>query len=231
DSYDGTTPLPVLFAFHGCSSGNRGTSIENTEWMNLTRNSSLASEYIRAVPVSADTNGCWSYNADIGRAKSVYDDLVENYCVDLSRVFATGHSSGAQFISQLLLSNRTADAQHFGFKGVAPVASSDYGPMTGPIAVMYIQGKKDAERGHGDGHETVEQFRATNSCGGASSPYSMVAGCQSEGTMVDPGCIEYSGCAAPTIWCSHNDPHYGGTMHGVPCFAVTAMHDFFNSLP
>ena len=49
--------------------------------------------------------------------------------------------------------------------------------------------------------------------------------------MVDPGCIEYSGCAAPTIWCSHNDPHYGGTMHGVPCFAVTAMHDFFNSLP
>jgi polyhydroxybutyrate depolymerase len=34
----------------------------------------------------------------------------------------------------------------------------------------------------------------------------------------------------PTIWCSHNDPNYSGTQHGVPCFAMKAMADFFTSL-
>jgi len=35
----------------------------------------------------------------------------------------------------------------------------------------------------------------------------------------------------PTIWCSHNDPSYSGTEHGVPCFAIKAMSDFFGGLP
>jgi hypothetical protein len=35
----------------------------------------------------------------------------------------------------------------------------------------------------------------------------------------------------PTIWCSHNDPSYSGTQHGIPCFAIKAMYDFFGTLP
>jgi len=96
--------------------------------------------------------------------------------------------------------------------------------------VMYIQGYMDKERNNGDGHETVERFRAANSCGSSSADYDEVMGCQSSGTSVDPGCVVYDGCAAPTIWCSHNDPQYGGTYHGVPCFAMTAMGDFFAGL-
>ena len=45
----------------------------------------------------------------------------------------------------------------------------------------------DTERGNGDGHETVERFRAANSCGSTSMPYSDVAGCQSGATSVEPG--------------------------------------------
>jgi hypothetical protein len=48
---------------------------------------------------------------------------------------------------------------------------------------------------------------------------------------VDPGCVSYEGCAVPTVWCSHNDPFYNGTSHGVPCFASDAMYGFFKSLP
>jgi polyhydroxybutyrate depolymerase len=96
---------------------------------------------------------------------------------------------------------------------------------------MYIQGKMDKERGGGDGHETVARLRAANMCMDSSMPYAQVQGCQSGQTTVDPGCVAYDGCKAPTIWCSHNDPAYSGTMHGVPCFAMTAMHDFFGSLP
>jgi hypothetical protein len=65
---------------------------------------------------------------------------------------------------------------------------------------MYIQGMMDAERGYGDGHETVERFRAANGCSGASMAYSQVAGCQSGSTSVSPGCVVYEGCMAPTVW-------------------------------
>jgi polyhydroxybutyrate depolymerase len=230
ESYDGTKPLPVLVGFHGCGDVNRGTDLNSTEWIRLTDGSAFETDFVRAVPISAATGGCWSYGTDITRTKAMYDELVANYCVDTSRIFATGHSSGAQFIVQILLNSHTADAQHLKFKGVAPVAASDYGAMTGPIPVMYIQGKMDQERGGGDGHETVAQFRKANSCQEASMPYSTVMGCQSGNTAVNPGCIIYEGCQVPTVWCSHNDPAYGTTMHGVPCFGVKAMHDFFKSL-
>jgi polyhydroxybutyrate depolymerase len=230
ESYDGTKPLPVLVGFHGCGGNNRGTDLESTEWMRLTESSAFKTEYVRAVPVSTATGGCWDYGDDIPRVKAMYDELVTNYCVDTSRVFATGHSSGAQFIVQLLLSSHTADAQHLKFKGVAPVAASDYGAMTGPIPVMYIQGVMDSQRGGGDGRETVDKFRTANSCEASSMPYPQVMGCQSDNGAVDPGCVVYDGCDAPTVWCSHNDPAYDGTMHGVPCFGVKAMYDFFQGL-
>ncbi len=231
ESYDGTKPFPVLIGFHGCGAGNRGTDLGSTEWIRLTKGTAFETEYVRVVPVSADAGGCWNYGNDITRVKAAYDDLLASYCVDTGRVFATGHSSGAQFVVQILLKSHTADAQHLKLKGVAPVAASDYGAMAGPIAAMYIQGKMDAERNNGDGHETVAQFRTANSCQATSMPYSQVMGCQSGNTTVDPGCIVYDGCQAPTIWSSHNDPAYGTTMHGVPCFGVKAMYDFFQSLP
>jgi poly(3-hydroxybutyrate) depolymerase len=230
ESYDGTKPFPVLVGFHGCGDVNRGTDLESTEWIRLTKDSAFETEYVRAVPISAATDGCWNYGNDITRVKAMYDDLLANYCVDTSRVFATGHSSGAQFIVQILVNSHAADAQHLNFKGVAPVAASEYGALKGPIPVMYIQGKMDTQRNNGDGHETVAEFRTANSCQDASMPYSQVAGCQSGNTAVNPGCIAYSGCNVPTIWCSHDDPAYNNTMHGVPCFGVKAMYDFFESL-
>lgn len=230
ESYDGKKPMPVLMGFHGCGGVNRGTDIASTEWIRLSKGTGFETDYVRAVPVSSDSGGCWSYNTDISRVTKIYDEMLANYCVDTSRVFATGHSSGAQFVVQILTSNHTNDAKHLNFKGVAPVAASDYGAMTGPIPVMYIQGKMDAERGNGDGHETVARFRAANSCMDTSMAYSAVAGCQSGTTAVTPGCVSYSGCKAPTIWCSHNDPAYSGTMHGVPCFGMKAMYDFFKTL-
>jgi polyhydroxybutyrate depolymerase len=231
ESYDGTKPLPALVGFHGCGSNNRGTNATDTEFMRLTKGTGFETSYVRVVPVSAAAGGCWSYNTDIARVKKMYDDLVASYCVDTSRIFATGHSSGAQFAVQIYTQNHTADAKYLGFKAMAPVAASDYGVMTGPIPVMYIQGKMDQERGNGDGHETVARLRAANSCTEMSTPYTQVMGCQSGQTAVNPGCISYEGCKAPTIWCSHNDPAYGTTMHGVPCFGIKAMFDFFQSLP
>jgi polyhydroxybutyrate depolymerase len=230
-SYDGKKPLPVFVGFHGCSAGNRGTSKDNTEWISLSKGTAFETEYVRAVPISSDAGGCWNYTNDIPAILKMYDDLVANHCVDTAAVFATGHSSGAQLLVQILSDKHPADAKHLNIKAVAPVAASDYGALSGPTPIMYIQGKMDAERGNGDGHETVERFKTANKCMNTSMAYTPVMSCNSlsGGVAVAPGCVSYAGCTVPTIWCSHNDPFYSGTMHGVPCFAMKAMSDFFQT--
>lgn len=226
-SYDGTKPMPLLFGFHGCGGDNRGNA-NRTEYTDLTQNNVLGRDYVVAAPISSDSGGCWNYNTDVVRAKQLYDEIVANYCVDTERVFATGHSSGAQFIVQLMQGNHSADAAHFGFRGVAPVAASAYNHSTA-VAVMYIQSQNDTVRG-GSGKDVVDNFVAANKCSNASSPYVGVDECQSGGTRVDPGCVQYEGCDVPTVWCSHNDPQYTNTGHGVPCFAAQGMDHFFKSL-
>jgi polyhydroxybutyrate depolymerase len=229
ESYDGDKPLPVLFGFHGCGMGNRGDG-NRTEYSDLTDGTAFEDEYVRAIPLSADAGGCWNYNTDITRVKALYDELANDHCIDTSRVFATGHSSGAQFIVQLLIGSHSADAEHFKFKGVAPVAASAYGPIATQTPVMYIQNVFDEVR-MSNGKDAVDTFVAGNSCESTSTPLTVQgAGCNSDGTSVDPGCIEYNGCDVRTVWCSHDDPAYSGTGHGVPCFTAEATDQFFKSL-
>ena len=218
-SYDGIKPFPLLMGFH--AAGNPIDQIEG-----LTNNTDFATNYVRAFPKSAGNE--WVYNTDLTpKVYKAYDDLMANYCIDTSRVFATGHSSGAQMITQIL--THSDAAAHMKFKGVAPVASSNYGAIVVPIPVMYIQGKNDSVR-MSDGADVVARFRTANMCMTTSMPYTAVMGCMSGSTTVNPGCIIYDGCSVPTIWCSHNDPQYSGTSHGVPCFGMKAAYDFFGSL-
>jgi poly(3-hydroxybutyrate) depolymerase len=220
-SYDGNKPFPLLIGFH--AAGNPIDQIQT-----LTKGSAFETDYVRAFPKSAGNE--WVYNTDLNKAFKVYDELMSTYCIDKSRVFATGHSSGAQMIVQILVHDDAA--KHFAFKAVAPVAASNYGAIASPIPVMYIQGKMDNQRGN-DGAEVVARFTAVNKCQSMSSAYASVASCSStqNGSKVEPGCISYAGCSEPTIWCSHNDPNYSSTNHGWPCFATKAMYDFFASLP
>jgi poly(3-hydroxybutyrate) depolymerase len=219
-SYDGTKPFPLLIGFH--AAGNPIDQIEG-----LTKGSAFETNYVRAFPKSAGNE--WIYNTDLAsKAYKTYDDLMANYCIDKSRVFATGHSSGAQMIVQILVHSDAA--QHMGFKAVAPVAASNYGAIVSPIPVMYIQGKMDNVR-NSNGSEVVARFTAVNKCTSTTTAYSSVATCSSSGTTVNPGCVSYQGCTQPTIWCSHNDPQYSNTNHGWPCFATKAMYDFFTALP
>jgi poly(3-hydroxybutyrate) depolymerase len=220
--------MPVLFGFHGCSSGNKGDA-SRTEYSDLTDGTALATDYVRAIPLSTDAGGCWNYNTDIARTKAFYDTVMNDYCVDTSKVFATGHSSGSQFIVQALTGSHSADAEHFNFRAVAPVAASSYGPIATPTPVLYIQGKMDSER-NSDGKDVVDLFVSANGCESSSMPLSVMGdGCMSGSTTVDAGCVEYQGCDLPTKWCSHNDPAYSGTSHGVPCFAAKAIDEFFKS--
>lgn len=220
-SYDGTKPMPLLIALHAC--GN-----QNTQWEGLTKGSALETDYVRFMPNTSDSGQCWSnYNNNSARILKQYDDILANYCVDTNRVFGVGHSSGAQMLVNVL--SHKSDAQHLNFKAVAPVAADPFNVAV-TIPVMYIDGIGDTERSADSAKNAVAKFRTANKCADTSKPYTAVAGCQSSGKTVDPGCIIYDNCMAPTIWCAHNDPNYSNTYHGVPCFGVKAISDFFKSL-
>jgi polyhydroxybutyrate depolymerase len=219
-SYDGMKPFPLLMALHAC--GN-----QNNQWENLTKGSAFETEYIRWMPNTSDSGQCWSnYTNNIARVLKQFDDLLANYCVDTNHIFAVGHSSGAQMLTNIL-SHKT-DIQHLKIKAVAPVAADPY-TISIPMPVLYIDGIKDNQRSANSAKDTVARFRTANGCMTTSTTYAPIMGCKSSdgGGQVDPGCIIYDGCTVPTIWCAHNDPNYSGTQHGVPCFGLKSMTDFF----
>jgi hypothetical protein len=224
DSYDGTKPFPLLIALHAC--GN-----ENTEFVGHTNSTGFATEYVRAFPNTPDSGQCWSnYANDAARVLAQYDELMNDYCIDQSRVFATAHSSGAQLLVNIL--SHKSDAEHLKLKGIAPVAADPFNVAV-PMPVMYIDGVMDNQRSANSAKDTVAKFRAANSCMDSATPFTPVMQCNSTESghpAVNPGCNSYAGCSVPTIWCAHNDPSYSGTQHGVPCFAMKAMYDFFASL-
>ncbi|HKO48711.1 MAG TPA: hypothetical protein VJV79_13360 [Polyangiaceae bacterium] len=224
ESYDGTKPFPLVIALHAC--GN-----PNTEFVGLTNNTGFATDYVRAFPNTPDSGQCWSnYNADVARVTAQYDELASKYCIDQNRVFGIGHSSGSQLLVNILA--HKADAQHLNFKGVSPVAADPFNVAL-PTPILYIHGQMDNQRSADSAKNTMAKFRAANSCMDSSKPYAAVMQCNSTDSgrpLVNPGCIAYDGCSVPTIWCSHNDPSYSGTQHGVPCFAIKSMYDFFGSL-
>jgi predicted esterase len=219
-SYDGTKPFPLLIALHAC--GN-----PNTQWEGLTKGSAFETEYVRSFPNTTDTGQCWSnYANNIARILKQYDDIMANYCIDMNQVYGVGHSSGAQMLVNVL--SHKSDAQHLNFKAVSPVAADPFNVAI-PIPVLYIDGQMDNQRSADSAKNAVAKFRAANMCADTSTTYAPIMSCKSaqNGAAVNPGCIIYDKCTVPTIWCSHNDPNYSNTEHGVPCFGIPAMVDFF----
>jgi len=215
-SYDGKTPMPLLMALH--AAGNANTQLEG-----LSNGTRLATFFVRAFPKSAGS--AWVYATDAQKVVSTYNDLITNYCIDTSRVFLTGHSSGAQMAVQILCNGDTR------YRALAPVAASKYCNRVMPTPVMYIQGMMDAMRGNSNGADVVAVFTASNTCSTTTAPHDVPTCTSTTDRMtVTPGCVTYQGCAKPTIWCSHNDHGYNltdGYEHGWPCFASNAMADFF----
>lgn len=206
-----------MIAFH--AAGNPNTQLRGI------MGSALEPDYLMLYPKS-DGNG-WDNRADAPKVDAAFDALEANVCYDRNRVFTTGHSSGAQFIVQRLCAGERR------FRAVAPVASSVYCQSWDPIPALVIHGIGDVEReayglNDGDGLKDIVPYRTSNGC---SESYTTldVEGCNSGGVQVKPGCREFDGCTETTLWCQHDDPQYGTSHHGVPCFGARVIKSFFDS--
>jgi len=227
-SYDGSTPVPLLFAFHGANRTNQ----QMREVDSRTMGSQLEGTYVMAFMKSSGT--AWDLGTDYPRFQAALGEVLSKFCIDTTSLFAMGHSSGAQFISQMLGGSRETR-----FAGVAPVSSSrSNNPAWSPVPTFLIHGLMDTERPNDpDGAIDITQYTESNQCTGGREQLN-IPSCNSiasNNPAVNAGCVEYSGCAATTRFCNHNDPNYINTNgspsnHGWPCFANTQIFEFFESL-
>jgi poly(3-hydroxybutyrate) depolymerase len=216
-----------VFGFHGAGR----TNVDQRMVDSRTVGSELEANYIVAYMKSA--GDAWDINTDYPRFEAALEQIEAIACVDTAHLFAFGHSSGAQFIVQMLGNPNTRETR---FAAIAPVSSSDYGnPAWSPVPTLLIHGLNDTKRpGDNNGAQDISQYAESNQCSAQTTTLA-VPTCSSfaGGVSVNPGCVQYNGCAAPTLFCRHNDPNYlengNPSNHGWPCFANSQIFQFFES--
>ena len=154
-NYDNTKPYKLLIANHCMGSKAEDFVHHSPDYdhpspyygqQNLDRNG----DYIFAAPQGND-NGTWEGRDDHQFVDEMITAIFDNYCVDTTRVFATGFSFGAMFTNSL------AQDMQERLRAVAVYATADYNiwlpPSSSnpgrydaknlPIAWMAVHGKND----------------------------------------------------------------------------------------
>jgi polyhydroxybutyrate depolymerase len=211
DNYDGTTPLPVVFYGPGCgATGCEGNNFSGKDYFIVQAIASLDAHGGAEVPTGA-APGCFQAGT-VGTADSpegpyfdqVMAEVAATYCIDTSKVYAAGTSSGSW------LSNYLACARGGAVRGAVCDSGGlqfDHPTCTGGAAVMEIPG--DTATKTVDGHEIGEaaardMFIQLNGC--SMTPTTMQFG--------DLSCDFYGGCASPIAWCpSAGGGHQAGNSH------------------
>lgn len=209
EAYTGSTPYPIVFAFHGATTS--GAFFRSTFYGNLL--STMGDEAIVVHPDALGEPTAWNNQADVPFFDALLAELSSTLCIDAERVFATGHSSGGFFTNTL--GCQRGDV----LRAIAPVSAGGpfvFGGATcaGSVAVWLAHGENDQTVTFDNGEASLERWLGANDCSETSAPVSP-----------EP-CEEYSGCAegAPVRWCVYQDGH------DWPDFAPQGIWAFFSSL-
>ena len=221
-NYDPNTPVPLIFGFHG--RGRTHVQFQTVDASNIQ--TELGSRAVMVYPKSQGGDG-WNFAAEVPPSveffEALYPQTLNNYCIDTSRVFLVGHSSGAYFTEIL--------ACRFGerFRGIGAVAGNlqEMNCSDARFAALLVHGTTDTVVSFAGGMQARDYYEGRNGCDNSSVP-----------GAVSP-CIAYQNCDAglPVQWCQHTEPTYTDantgrpTNHGWPSFASRAISQFFFSLP
>jgi len=204
--YDKSKPIPLTMWGQGCGQGG---SPENVP----TNQSGAADAAVQVQFLAPGNNhACYSAGPDGDSAKSPelpYFDAVlaeteANFCIDTTKVFMGGYSSGAWFTA-LISCNRTSVVRGVGF--VAAGLQLNHDACVGPVAAIIA-------RGVNDGGTPLAQTEA------ARDSLIMRNGCTTTTMPWDPGeamfdassCVAYQGCMPgyPVVYCPVPGGHTNG---------------------
>jgi polyhydroxybutyrate depolymerase len=206
-SYDGQKPWPVVFAFHGA--GDKSASWFDTNTDLRPQLEEKAVLLFPEGPRKPDGNLSWVYLSpdNVLFADAMVDWLKKNLCIDPSRLFATGQSSGGYMAMTLGCQRGNV------FRAVATSSGGilEPGACIGTPHVLMRTGKADTASTRDSVVKTRDFWTTHKSCAmEAPKP-------------IEPApCVSYAGCGARVIWCED------GGSHGWPNYATRAMWDLFS---
>jgi polyhydroxybutyrate depolymerase len=221
--YKSDHPYPIVFESHGCD-GSIPFHIEKATGtaaivIALRAASNQDSNY---------TGGCFATGPnDAELTELPYFDAVvatvsANLCVDKSRLFMEGYSSGS-WLTNLLGCTRAGVLRGQGnATGGLPTVPA---MCAGPIAAMLVHDDTDDQNKIEEGIKARDRIKAINGCSNDTpQPYVWDTNPATPST-----CVAYQGCQPgfPLIWCP---THGKGHSDQVP-ITTTGLWKFWSSLP
>lgn len=181
--YDASHAYPVVFTFHGCGGPDNFIPMQKT-----------AGNDAIIIRGTGGDNGCWSYPGsgdDVKFFDAMLAEAEAKLCVDTSRVFSTGYSSGAWF------TNTLACARGDKLRGAGSVSGGvvgNRGSCSGEFARIFIHDTDDTTNYFDKNGNKAELARIVtqNHCS-AAPPVA----------EDPPPCARYQGCdpGYPVIMC------------------------------
>jgi poly(3-hydroxybutyrate) depolymerase len=223
-NYDPTKPYPVTFWGHGCGA----SGAENTPLMGGGAADNSIQVFLLAI------GGCFSTSKanspEIPYFDAALAGIEASYCVDKSKVFLSGYSSGG-WLSYLLGCARAGVIRAIGAASggfqvdrptcvgpTAAILTADTTDTTNPI--VNVDKASGVDKGTGAARDNLLK---RNGCGTETKPWA--AG------MYESSCVEYQGCLTgySVVWCqTTGHGHSNGSESGV---STKGFWQFWSSLP
>jgi hypothetical protein len=202
-TYDPNKPWPLTFWGNGCGTG-----------------STAEGEPLMGGPASAGSvqvqvlafKGCFSAGPDGDNADSpelpyfdqVLSEVEAEYCIDKSKVYVSGYSSGAWFTG-LMACNRAQVLAGIGL--AAGGLQLNHDPCTGQTAGIIVRGQGDTGTPEAQTLALVNSLVMRNGCSMNTMPWD-----PGEKAFNSGPCVEYQGCQAgfPVVYCAVPGGHTDG---------------------
>jgi len=200
-SYKGTTPVPVVFDFHGYSSSPQG-QLGASGFRELADQEGFIGVYPEGIGASWNVNGCCGQAGEeqldeIAFVRSIVDELKKDACVDPKRIYATGISQGGGMAHHVAC--LAADI----FAAVAPVSSdlrTEPCMPARPISELSFRGEADSLDAYEGGHVGPPGMEGYTAIGAKATleRWKTIDMCSGTPVMMNEHCETYTACAAGT---------------------------------
>lgn len=204
DNYNNQNPYRLIVGYHWLNgdasqvaNGGNGSATETPYYglWNLAQNSTIF-----IAPEGIDKGWANTGGRDIALTDAILNQIQSNFCIDKSRIFATGFSYGAG------MSNAIACARANVFRGVALYSGAQLSGCDGgtaPIPFFAAHGLDDNVLSIAQGRSLRDRAVRNNRCI-AQNPLEPARG---SGTHI---CTSYQGCTTgyPVRWCAFDGGHW-----------------------
>ena len=190
-AYDQSRPYRTIFSLHGCSS-------HHDQLINMQ--DALGFDAIIIAPEQVSGN-CFDDQSSMSKDLPVFDALVTwaeaSLCVDKSRIFSIGFSSGSWMTNILGCQRANVIRAKANVSGGVTGAIDVGKDCKGNIAGIFLHDKDDTQNTPAMGMHARDFLLQQNGCSMTSKPYDDVP------ANTSGLCVQYDGCKSgyPVVWC------------------------------